>query len=195
MKSLKKYFFAILLIVAIFASCKKDYLTESPLIGTSTGVLYTSKAGFEAGLYGLYNLFRLERSGSGTISGLTSNYSNNMVITPAMIGVDNAYSAYPAAGQPEFFFNNFGATLNSSSTDLNYLFNWLYQMISAANVIINQASTTTILSQQDKNQILGENVKSFHETLNATRFNSRWVQSLLPWRMPRLNHAIRSSVD
>ena len=46
-----------------------------------------------------------------------------------------------------------------------------------------------------ENQILGENVKSFHETLNATRFNSRWVQSLLPWRMPRLNHAIRSSVD
>ncbi len=37
-----------------------------------------------------------------------------------------------------------------------------------------------------ENQILGERVRSFHETLNASRFATRWVQSLLPWRMPRL---------
>jgi len=37
-----------------------------------------------------------------------------------------------------------------------------------------------------ENHLLGERVRSFHETLNAQRFDSRWVQALLPWRMPRL---------
>jgi carotenoid 1,2-hydratase len=39
-----------------------------------------------------------------------------------------------------------------------------------------------------QNTLMGERVVSFHETLNAERFNSRWVQALLPWRMPRLNY-------
>ncbi len=37
-----------------------------------------------------------------------------------------------------------------------------------------------------QNHLLGESVSSFHETLNANRFASPWVQALLPWRMPRL---------
>ena len=37
-----------------------------------------------------------------------------------------------------------------------------------------------------QNQLLGVPVSSFHETLNASRFASSWVQALLPWRMPRL---------
>ena len=37
-----------------------------------------------------------------------------------------------------------------------------------------------------QNYLLGERLVSFHETLNAKRFNSYWVQALLPWRMPRL---------
>ena len=35
------------------------------------------------------------------------------------------------------------------------------------------------------NRLLGEEVESFHETLHAQRFDSAWVQALLPWRMPR----------
>ena len=37
-----------------------------------------------------------------------------------------------------------------------------------------------------QNYLQGEKLVSFHETLNAKRFSSNWVQSLLPWRMPRL---------
>jgi carotenoid 1,2-hydratase len=33
--------------------------------------------------------------------------------------------------------------------------------------------------------MLGEDVVAMHETLDARRFASPWVQSLLPWRMPR----------
>ncbi len=44
-----------------------------------------------------------------------------------------------------------------------------------------------------ENNLLGERVLSFHETLNATRFDSAWVQALLPWRMPRLYKSKRSN--
>ena len=33
--------------------------------------------------------------------------------------------------------------------------------------------------------VLGHDVLAMHETLDARRFASAWVQSLLPWRMPR----------
>ena len=141
----------------LLIACKKDYLVETPLTGISPEAIYTSKAGFEGGLYGLYDLFRIERAGIGRVTGVTANYTNNMVITPAIIGVDNAYSNYTAAGAPEYNFNNFGATLNSASTDLNDLFSWLYSIVNSANVIINKASTANISwSTQDKNQIIGE---------------------------------------
>jgi len=44
-----------------------------------------------------------------------------------------------------------------------------------------------------QSQLLGESLSSFHETLNASRFASNWVQSLLPWRMPRLAKSMRTS--
>ena len=34
--------------------------------------------------------------------------------------------------------------------------------------------------------LMGERCVGFHETLNAKRFDAPWVQSLLPWRMPRI---------
>ena len=39
-----------------------------------------------------------------------------------------------------------------------------------------------------KHQVLGEDCECFHETLNANRFSSSWVQKLLPWRMPRISY-------
>jgi len=79
------------------------------------------------------------------------------MITPAIIGVDNAYANYPAAGQIEYFFNNFGATLNPSSTDINTLFDWLYKIVNASNVIIVRSADPTISwTAQDKSQIVGE---------------------------------------
>ena len=43
-----------------------------------------------------------------------------------------------------------------------------------------------------ENELLGERIRSFHETLNASRFGSKWVQALLPWRMPRLYKSMKS---
>lgn len=149
----------LMLILSTILSCRKDYLDEHPLTGLTPEAIYTSKSGFETGLYGIYDLFRFERAGTGKMENPvnTGNNNNNMMITPAIIGVDNAYSNYPAAGQPEYFFNNFGATLNPSSTDINTLFNWLYKIVNASNVIIVRSSDPTInWTAQDKNQIVGE---------------------------------------
>lgn len=44
-----------------------------------------------------------------------------------------------------------------------------------------------------QHQLQGEECVSFHETLNANRFDSRWVQMLLPWRMPRKAHRFVSA--
>jgi carotenoid 1,2-hydratase len=38
-----------------------------------------------------------------------------------------------------------------------------------------------VLSQR----LLGEDVIAVHESLSLDRFRSRWVQALLPFRMPR----------
>ena len=40
-------------------------------------------------------------------------------------------------------------------------------------------------------QLLGETVTAFHESLSLTRFRRRWVQTLLPFRMPRNTKAVR----
>ena len=45
-----------------------------------------------------------------------------------------------------------------------------------------------------ENELLGERIRSFHETLNASRFATKWVQALLPWRMPRLYKSMRPRV-
>jgi carotenoid 1,2-hydratase len=34
-------------------------------------------------------------------------------------------------------------------------------------------------------RLLGEEVNAVHESLSLDRFRTRWVQTLLPFRMPR----------
>lgn len=40
-------------------------------------------------------------------------------------------------------------------------------------------------------QLLGETVNAFHESLSLERFRQRWVQTLLPFRMPRNTRPVR----
>lgn len=42
-----------------------------------------------------------------------------------------------------------------------------------------------------ENQLLGEKIRCFHETLSTPRFAARWVQALLPWRMPRIYKSMK----
>ena len=145
-----------ILLLWVVSGCRKDFLNEQPRAIIAPDNLYVNKAGFESGLYGLYNLVRRERGGID--GGFNSNTTNDMYLTPAFIGVDNAFSPFPAGGgQPERIFNNFGVILNPAQGYFSNLWAWLYQTINAANTIIGRAENPDIKwSAAEKNQIVGE---------------------------------------
>ena len=143
-------FYCCLVLLFFTTSCNKTYLTETPVAVIAPDNLYVNKSGFESGLYGLYSLWRAERKG---INGA----SNDMAITAAMVGVDNAYSLRPAGGAPEQVFNDFGVQLNSSDAYVRRVWEWLYQTINAANTIIERSDKTGInWTETEKKQIVGE---------------------------------------
>lgn len=147
-KIIKTSLFFLTLTVAY--SCSKSFLEEKPLALIAPDNLYVNKAGFESGLYGLYSQWREERKG---INGA----SNDMAITAAVIGVDNAYSLRPAGNAPEQVFNDFGVRLNSTDAYVRRVWDWLYRIINGANTIIDRADNASIVwSDKDKKQIVGE---------------------------------------
>lgn len=152
----KLIIFSSMLMLGIGTGCRKDFLTEAPRAIIAPDNLYVNKAGFESGLYGLYNLVRRERGGIS--DGFNNNSTNDMYLTPAFIGVDNAFAPFPAGGgQPERIFNNFGVLLNPAQGYLSNCWAWLYQTINAANTIIGRAENPDIKwTAAEKNQIVGE---------------------------------------
>ena len=155
MKNIFKIIVLLPFVVLISAGCKKDFLDEKPMAVIAPDNLYVNKAGFESGLYGLYNLVRRERGGID--GGFNSNSSNDLYLTAAFIGVDNAFAPFPAGGNaPERMFNSFGVLMNSTQGYLSNLWAWLYQTINAANTIIGRAENPAInWTAAEKNQIVG----------------------------------------
>lgn len=154
-KNIKLFLFTIMLSLSVTA-CREDFLVEEPVNIIAPDNLYVNKAGFEAGLYGLYNLVRRERGGIDV--GPNTNNINDMYITPAFIGVDNAYSPFPAGNQqPERVFNTFGIAVNPAVPYISNVWQWLYQTINAANTIIDRAENPSIKwMDTEKRQIVGE---------------------------------------
>lgn len=137
-------------VLSFSASCNKDFLTEKPLAEIAPDNLYVNKSGFESGLNGIYSLWREERKG---INGA----SNDMALTPAFIGVDNAYSLRPAGNAPEQVFNDFGVRLNSSDAYVRRVWEWLYRIVNATNTLIDRSETPGInWTAAEKAQIVGE---------------------------------------
>ena len=156
MKNTIEIFLLMLIASITITGCKEDFLEENPVNIIAPENLYVSKSGFETGLYGLYNLVRRERGGID--GGATTNTTNDMYITPAFIGVDNAFSPFPAGGQqPERVFNAFGVTLNPAVPYISNVWQWLYQTINAANTIVDRAENPSIKwTESEKKQIVGE---------------------------------------
>ena len=156
MKNIVKISFLTGIIALLTVSCKDSFLVEEPRDIIAPENLYVNKAGFEQGLYGIYNLIRRERAG---IDGGADRASfNDMYITPAFVGVDNAYSPFPAGGtQPERVFNTFGITLNAAVPYISNVWYWLYQIVNNANTIIGRAENPSIKwTDVEKKQIIGE---------------------------------------
>lgn len=145
-----RYIILLVLFLSSAVSCKRDYLTEKPEAIIAPDNLYVNKAGFDAGLYGLYNQWRYERRG-------ITNSASDISSTAAMIGVDNAYSVYPAGGAAESVFNDFGVRMTATDGYITAFFNYLYKMINAANTIIGRSENTSInWTPTEKNQLVAE---------------------------------------
>lgn len=130
--------------------CHKGFLDEEPKAIIAPDNLYVNKAGFDAGLYGLYSQVRSERKG-------ISSASNDLTSTAAIIGVDNAYSLYPAGGAAESVFNDFGVRMNPTASYIRNLWEYLYQTINAANTIVDRAENPDVeWTEDEKNQVLAE---------------------------------------
>lgn len=140
----------VFLILFLQLGCGKDLLVEdSPSIILADN-LYRDKAGFDAGLNGLYDEVRRSRSGTAL------NQINIMMTTPAYIGVDNAYGLYAGTNQ-EGIFNDWGALNNPDQLIYRQEWEWLYETINAANTIVTRAENPDVAwTEDDKNKTLAE---------------------------------------
>nr|WP_294897233.1 RagB/SusD family nutrient uptake outer membrane protein [uncultured Pedobacter sp.] len=147
MKILKISFLATILVLQL--GCKKTFLDEQPKGIIAADNLYVSKDGFNAGLNGLYALWRQERRG-------IEGPSNSLPLTAALIGVDNAYSLYPGT-EGDNTFNDFGVKLNPTNGHVGNFFTYLYKVINSANTLIGRSETVKLnWTDKEKNQIVGE---------------------------------------
>ena len=130
---------AVMMFIMILAGCSEEWLEEDPPHMITTVSLYTSLAGFETGLNGLYGLARQEREGSeGKTLPYTSN-PNALRAELAMNGTDNMCTNVP--DRFSLVAANWGERNSPGNTQITSNFIWLYTTINAANSIINQAMT------------------------------------------------------
>ena len=153
---LSLYTILVLIMMVTVSSCSKKWMKEAPPNLITSETLYTSLDGFEAGLNGLYALVRREREatdGSG---------SDNLIADISMVGTDNMVpNARGGFGLVFLTYDSRNIPTESRTTDV---FLWLYQIVNAANTIINRAEAGTDIDwkgpggtlEQNKNRVLAE---------------------------------------
>ena len=151
---LSLYTILVLIMMVTVSSCSKKWMKEAPPNLITSETLYTSLDGFEAGLNGLYALVRREREatdGSG---------SDNLIADISMVGTDNMVpNARGGFGLVFLTYDSRNIPTESRTTDV---FLWLYQIVNAANTIINRAEAGTDIDwkgpggtlEQNKNRVL-----------------------------------------
>jgi len=146
MKILSLNITKVALIIILLFGCSKDYLEETPPNIISSETLYNNIAGFESGLNGLYSLVRETKS---------YDYWFENVLN----GVDNMCSNYIS----NELYMVWGGLNNPVDEDLQAVFEGLYEIINAANTIINKCEDEDIdwtgggsTPDENKNGVLAE---------------------------------------
>ncbi len=129
-------------------SCSKNVLDEQPPNLISTESLYSTLAGFEAGLNGLYANLRREREARTDIE-----MRGGMFIG----GTDNLVSNYKSASGFNFVAQTWGDANNPMEGDYSGTFTWLYSTVNAANTIITQAEKRSDVDWNGGGKTLTEN--------------------------------------
>jgi hypothetical protein len=142
------------IVMALASSCSEDYLIEEPPNLITTETLYTSFAGFQTGINGLYALVREEREGRDGANYLRAdmfmNGTDNMV-TNQRDGFSRVAEDWVAQNTP---FN----------ADIGSTFAWLYKIVNASNTIIYEAERRDDIDwtaegsseEENKNMVIAE---------------------------------------
>ncbi|WP_316754629.1 RagB/SusD family nutrient uptake outer membrane protein [Pedobacter aquatilis] len=168
MKALNKYISAII-IISIFASCKKEYLDTAPTNSTAPNIVFETTASAALAVNGLAKLMTQQKIGSqgfngeGTIKMYYGNYAGNH------FGVNLPSFAIPI--NMEFY-------ANPTSTYGYYPWYYYYAIIGNANTIIGRidgASGPESDRQYIKAQAL--TFRAYAYTMLAQLYGDRWSSS------------------
>jgi hypothetical protein len=133
----------------LLMGCSKKLLNEDSRGVLTADLLFTSQAGFQNAVNGLYDEVRRYRSGDlyGQI--------NDIMSMQAVIGVDDAYGNWR---DPTVDVFNLWAVINNPSFGhYNNVWSWLYETINNANTIVNRAAEAKISwTDADKNNIVAQ---------------------------------------
>lgn len=149
-KSIRNTVFLLTLTAVGLGSCRPDFLEEKPVNILAPENLYVDKAGFETGLYGIYNLVRRERAGVAD-----SDPNNDIKNGVTMIGVDNAYGNNTS--YIERTYNDWGVLNQPGDRYTRQLWEWLYEIVNTTNTMIVRAENPKVTwTAAEKKQIVGE---------------------------------------
>ena len=132
MKQIKFIVFT-LLFTTVFTACDDALLEENPPNSVTSASLFVDYGGFEIALNGVYAQVRKEKealSGTETIQQMTQNGTDNMVTNHSSSGFANI------AGR-------WGDVNNPSVSFYADVFTWLYSVVNATNLIIDEATNNT----------------------------------------------------
>lgn len=141
--------------IILFVGCSENLLDEKPPHLITTESLYSTLAGFETGLNGLYASIREERRVTTDIEMRAGMFFG---------GTDNLTSNHKSAMGFNFVTEKWGDANNATEPFYANVFVWLYSVINSANTIINQAEQRVDIdwsggessAQENKNRIIAE---------------------------------------
>lgn len=142
-----------LIILMLLAGCSEDILDEQPPHIITAESLYKDLEGFETGLNGLYALVKKEREGRSGANALRADMFMN--------GTDNVCTNHRDGFAR--IAEEWGELNSPFNAEIEGNFLWLYQVINAANTIINRAENPDIdwkgaggTEETNKNRIIAE---------------------------------------
>lgn len=150
---------AFLVALTLLVSCDlfdANKLNETPPHLMTGETMYTDLAGFQAGINGLYDLVRTERS--------TSTWSHMFTASMFMLGTDQQVTNQFNPGM-YLIAQHWGDHNNPAHEEIEFTFGWLYEVVNSANTIIAFADRDDIeidwsggnfSAEENKNIIIAE---------------------------------------
>ena len=152
---MKRILYTISVIAAalLLPGCSSKWLDEDPKADMTADKLYTSESGFEQGLNGLYSLVRGEREGYGYTDAFGATGLRALMYIG---GTDNYNCGAGASGEFSAIYKNWATANVATDKSLKSVFSWLYNVVLAANTVIERAENPDVEWDGGKERIVAE---------------------------------------